>query len=274
MPLKREILSEDLYAKLGVTRDASRDEIRIKYKELAKKWHPDKAGDTEQNKAEFRAIQEAWEVLGDEAGRKEYDGSRSKKVKLEDFIRGTYPEDPFKEKERAESSSPTSKKPKKEEEDDKPKPMYVYPDFLSGTYMTEGMTHLRKKLAEIERESEVAHVKFYACEREIHEVFVKREPDPEHIDWKISLQQARLGLGRFRSRLRTAKKMVPLGEQTHMGYYILMIVPGRLGKLSGAITTITLAVLTLAQLIEDYGQGRDNAREVQQQLTIIAFPEL
>jgi DnaJ family protein A protein 2 len=59
----------DLYERLGVDRDASREEIRRAYKDLAKEKHPDRGGDPE----EFKRIQEAHEVLTDEDRRRMYD---------------------------------------------------------------------------------------------------------------------------------------------------------------------------------------------------------
>lgn len=60
------------YETMGVSRDASADEIRAAYKSLAQKYHPDKAdGDTQK----FQAVQAAYAVLSDEASREEYDQS-------------------------------------------------------------------------------------------------------------------------------------------------------------------------------------------------------
>ena len=58
----------DLYARLGVSSDASKEEIRRAYKDLAREKHPDRGGDPE----EFKKIQEAHEVLTDEDRRRMY----------------------------------------------------------------------------------------------------------------------------------------------------------------------------------------------------------
>jgi DnaJ family protein A protein 2 len=63
----------DLYERLGVDRDASKETIRRAYKDLAREKHPDRGGDPE----EFKRIQEAHEVLCDEERRRNYDDTGS-----------------------------------------------------------------------------------------------------------------------------------------------------------------------------------------------------
>jgi len=58
-----------LYGTLGVKRDASQEEIKKAYRRAARTHHPDANGDAEQ----FRAVQEAWEVLEDPGKRARYD---------------------------------------------------------------------------------------------------------------------------------------------------------------------------------------------------------
>ncbi|MFH0906577.1 MAG: molecular chaperone DnaJ [archaeon] len=63
---------KDYYKTLGVKKDASQDEIKKAYKELAKKYHPDmnKESSSEEN---FKKINNAYSVLGDSEKRKQYD---------------------------------------------------------------------------------------------------------------------------------------------------------------------------------------------------------
>ncbi|HEY8432311.1 MAG TPA: DnaJ C-terminal domain-containing protein [Sandaracinaceae bacterium] len=64
---------EDLYAVLGVPRDASEDDIRKAYRKLARKYHPDlNPGDAEAE-ARFKKISAAYEVLSKPEKRALYD---------------------------------------------------------------------------------------------------------------------------------------------------------------------------------------------------------
>jgi len=60
---------KDYYGILGVSKDAKADEIKTAFRKLAHKHHPDKGGDA--NK--FKEINEAYQVLGNEQKRKQYD---------------------------------------------------------------------------------------------------------------------------------------------------------------------------------------------------------
>ncbi|MGD2065059.1 MAG: DnaJ domain-containing protein [Dehalococcoidia bacterium] len=69
--------TKDYYAILGVSEKASRDEIRRAFRKLAMKYHPDKnLGNEQWAGAEFKEINEAYAVLGDEAKRQRYDRMR------------------------------------------------------------------------------------------------------------------------------------------------------------------------------------------------------
>lgn len=67
---------DDCYSVLGVTRDATKADIAKAYRQLAKKYHPDrhKAPEAKKIAAEkFTSIATAYEVLKDEESRKDYD---------------------------------------------------------------------------------------------------------------------------------------------------------------------------------------------------------
>lgn len=64
---------KDYYKILGVEKDASDEEIKKAYRKLAVKYHPDKNQGNKKAEEKFKEINEANEVLGDVAKRKQYD---------------------------------------------------------------------------------------------------------------------------------------------------------------------------------------------------------
>ena len=59
----------DYYNILGVSKNASQDEITKAYRKLAMRHHPDRGGDAQ----EFQKISQAYDILGNEQKRKQYD---------------------------------------------------------------------------------------------------------------------------------------------------------------------------------------------------------
>ncbi len=74
-------MSKDYYGVLGVSKDASAEEIAQAYRKLAIRYHPDKNPDDPDSADKFKAVAEAFEVLGDSEKRAQYDrfGSSSKR---------------------------------------------------------------------------------------------------------------------------------------------------------------------------------------------------
>jgi curved DNA-binding protein CbpA len=66
-------LGPDLYQLLGVPREASREEIAQAWRRRARDEHPDARPADADAPGRFRALAEAWQVLGDQGRRAAYD---------------------------------------------------------------------------------------------------------------------------------------------------------------------------------------------------------
>ncbi|CAN6486672.1 unnamed protein product [Victoria cruziana] len=64
---------KDYYKILEVDYDATDESIRLSYRRLALRWHPDKHKGDKDVTAKFQEINEAYRVLSDPAKRSEYD---------------------------------------------------------------------------------------------------------------------------------------------------------------------------------------------------------
>ena len=62
-------MSKDYYQILGVSRNASQDDIKKAYRKLAHKYHPDKGGDEKK----FKEISEAYQTLSNKEKKNQYD---------------------------------------------------------------------------------------------------------------------------------------------------------------------------------------------------------
>lgn len=89
--------SKDYYQILGVSKDASGEDIKKAFRHLALHYHPDQNPDNPKEAEEkFKAINEAYEVLGDEQKRRHYDqliswsSYRRKGVVVEDIFEDTF----------------------------------------------------------------------------------------------------------------------------------------------------------------------------------------
>lgn len=70
-------MNKDLYKILEVDANASASDIKSAYRKLVKQYHPDKNPNNKVAEEKFKEVAEAYETLGDEAKRSEYDRSRS-----------------------------------------------------------------------------------------------------------------------------------------------------------------------------------------------------
>ncbi len=70
----RDYAEKDYYAALGVPKDAPTADIKKAYRRLASEFHPDR---NPEGAERFKEVSEAWDVLSDDAKRKEYDEARA-----------------------------------------------------------------------------------------------------------------------------------------------------------------------------------------------------
>ena len=66
-------MSDDPYAVLGVKREATQDEIRKAYRQLAKKLHPDLNPGDKAAEEKFKQVSVAYDLLGDTEKRARFD---------------------------------------------------------------------------------------------------------------------------------------------------------------------------------------------------------
>jgi molecular chaperone DnaJ len=65
--------TRDLYETLGISRDASADEVKKAYRKLARQYHPDANPGDASAEERFKEVQAAYDVLSDPEKRKRYD---------------------------------------------------------------------------------------------------------------------------------------------------------------------------------------------------------
>ena len=82
-------MAKSYFAILGISSDASADEIRSAYRRLAKEFHPDHF---EGGSETFREIQEAYSVLGNVQRRQDYERKISKAGRKTPLRSTPYPE--------------------------------------------------------------------------------------------------------------------------------------------------------------------------------------
>lgn len=76
---------KNYYSILGVPKDATQDDIKTAYRQLARKFHPDVNPGNKEAEEKFKDINEAFSVLGDQQKRTQYDQYGSSAFRPEDI---------------------------------------------------------------------------------------------------------------------------------------------------------------------------------------------
>ena len=71
-------MSENFYNILGIAENATKDEIKKAYRGLQMKYHPDKNQSSQESINMTQKINEAYETLGDDSKKQDYDMMRKK----------------------------------------------------------------------------------------------------------------------------------------------------------------------------------------------------
>jgi molecular chaperone DnaJ len=74
---QRDFLEKDYYKVLGVSKDASKEDVKRAYRKLAQKYHPDANKGDKAAEERFKEISEAHAVLSNDEKRREYDQMRT-----------------------------------------------------------------------------------------------------------------------------------------------------------------------------------------------------
>lgn len=75
--MNKDWLEKDFYKELGASKDVTPEELKKKYRKLARELHPDKNPGDAKAEERFKAVSEAYDVLSDADKRKEYDEARA-----------------------------------------------------------------------------------------------------------------------------------------------------------------------------------------------------
>lgn len=89
------LCEKDLYKVLEIKRSASQSEIKKKYREMTRKYHPDRNQGNEKAKEKFAEVAEAYEILSDAKKRRLYDRGGMEAVKQDGQMQEQGGFDPF-----------------------------------------------------------------------------------------------------------------------------------------------------------------------------------
>jgi len=91
--IKFILCDKDLYKVLEIPRSASQNDIKKKYRELTRKYHPDRNQGNKKASQKFTEVAEAYEILSDAKKRRLYDRGGMDAVKNDGQMQESF--DPF-----------------------------------------------------------------------------------------------------------------------------------------------------------------------------------
>ena len=83
----------DYYRTLGLTLEASEQDIKNAYRKLAMQYHPDRNGGNPESEERLKEINEAYQILGDDEKRRLYDLQYRQKSESHVFYEGVMYDD-------------------------------------------------------------------------------------------------------------------------------------------------------------------------------------
>lgn len=95
-------VKQNYYRTLEIPTEATLEQIKLAYRRLVKRWHPDVNGNSYESQEKLKAINEAYEILSDETARYMYNETiaantkthSASAVKQESRVREPYKESP------------------------------------------------------------------------------------------------------------------------------------------------------------------------------------
>lgn len=83
-------MATDYYNELGISKDASQQDIKKAYRKLAMKYHPDRNNGDKDAEEKFKRVSVAYDTLSDEHKRSGYDNPHTN-PNIDDLFRGGFP---------------------------------------------------------------------------------------------------------------------------------------------------------------------------------------
>ena len=146
-------MTKDYYKILDVTEFSNIDEIKIAYRKLARKFHPDIAGNSPDIISKFKEIHEAYEILSDKNRKADYDAAR----KFYSYAKGESSNQNYKTSSSTTQKTTNPQNNKKQTYHDKNSSFnFKWEDLFKFTHSQENKTHYPQKGKDIYSDIEIS----------------------------------------------------------------------------------------------------------------------